>query len=338
MKREPGLDLLRCVALLCVITFHGFLYNGYYREHQAGAAMLLAGSVRWLSVSCVGLFLMLTGYLKSGRTELRACYRGLPSVLLGYLLAAAVSIPVRHFFLGDPQPLFIWVRRLLGFRGVYYGWYVEMYVGLMLLSPFVNRGLMAQPSWGGLLALGAVLLAVTALPGATPLELAPAYWRSMYPLTYYVLGALVRRFQPEIPPWAGLAGALLTALGLGAATVLSTGGDLSGAFTQEFGDLWIVVMVVCLFVGLYRVRPGGRLGRLLSWGAGGCFGGYLLSHLLDAWCYRLIPGWRTPGRYPLLFLTVTVPIFLCSILGGKLLELGCKQLLKLGRRRAPCLR
>lgn len=203
MKREPGLDLLRCVALLCVITFHGFLYNGYYREPQAGGAMLLAGSVRWLSVSCVGLFLMLAGYLKSGRTELRACYRGLPSVLLGYLLAAAVSIPVRHFFLGDPQPLFIWVRRLLGFRGVYYGWYVEMYVGLMLLSPFVNRGLMAQPSRGGLLALGAVLLAVTALPGATPLELAPAYWRSMYPLTYYVLGALVRRFQPEIPPLGG---------------------------------------------------------------------------------------------------------------------------------------
>ncbi len=50
--------------------------------------------------------------------------------------------------------------------------------------------------------------------------------------------------------------------------MLSTGGDLSGAFTQEFGDLWIVIMVVCLFVGLYRVRPGERLGRLLSWGAG----------------------------------------------------------------------
>lgn len=338
MKREPGLDLLRCFALLCVITFHSFLYNGYYSEPQRGTAMLLAGSLRWLSTGCVGLFLMLTGYLKSGRTDLRACYRGLAPVLLGYLLAAVVSIPIRHFFLGDPQPLSIWARRLLDFRGSYYGWYVEMYVGLTLLSPFVNRALEARDDQGSLLALGAVLLTMTALPGATPLKLALAYWRSMYPLTYYVLGALIHHFQPRVPSWVGLTGALIIALCLGAATVLSTDGDLSTAFPQEFGDLWIVGIAVCLFVGLYRVRPGMRLEQLFSWAARGCYGGYLLSHLLDAWCYRLFPAWRTPGQYPALFLMVTIPIFLCSILEGKLLERGSEQLLKFGRRRALCLR
>lgn len=63
--REPGLDLLRCLALLLVITFHSFLYNGFYSQPQSGAAMLAANAVRWLSVSCIGIFLMLTGYLKS---------------------------------------------------------------------------------------------------------------------------------------------------------------------------------------------------------------------------------------------------------------------------------
>ena len=45
-KREPGLDLLRCIAFLFVVTFHSFLNNGYYSEPQTGVAMWLAGSFR----------------------------------------------------------------------------------------------------------------------------------------------------------------------------------------------------------------------------------------------------------------------------------------------------
>lgn len=137
-KREPGLDLLRCIALLFVVTFHSFLNNGYYYEPQTGIAMWLAGSFRWLSVSCIGLFLMLTGYLKSGKTDVKDCYRGIMPVILGYLIAAVISIPIRHFAFGDVQNLSTWLTRLFGFSAVYYGWYVEMYIGLVLLIPFIN--------------------------------------------------------------------------------------------------------------------------------------------------------------------------------------------------------
>lgn len=319
-KREPGLDLLRCLALLGVVTFHSFLNNGYYSQPQTGVWMWLAGSVRWLSVSCIGIFLMLTGYLKSGRTDIRSCWRGLGPVLLGYLLAAAVSIPVRHFLLGDEQSFAVWVSRLFRFSAVYYGWYVEMYIGLTLLSPFVNLLLERLAEAKGLLALAGVMLFLTALPGATTLDLAPDHWRSLYPLTYYILGAVVRRLEPRIRPWAGIAGALVLAMALGAATTLSTDGKLSEAFTQEFGDLWIAGMVVCLFLALYRVETGPKMGKVLAFGAAGCYGGYLLSHLLDAWCYRLAAQWRTPDQYPKLFFCVTLPIFLVSLLAGWVLE------------------
>lgn len=137
-KRESGLDLLRVVALLFVVTFHSYLNNGYYYEAQMGIPMLLAGSFRWLSTCCVGLFLMLTGYLKSDRTGIKDCYRALVPVFLGYLIAAAISIPVRHFVFGDRQSLAIWLKRLFGFSAVYYGWYVGMYLGLTMLSPFLD--------------------------------------------------------------------------------------------------------------------------------------------------------------------------------------------------------
>lgn len=38
-KREPGPDLIRCLAFFFVVLFHSFLNNGYYYEPQAGAAM-----------------------------------------------------------------------------------------------------------------------------------------------------------------------------------------------------------------------------------------------------------------------------------------------------------
>lgn len=331
LKREPGLDLIRCIALLFVVLFHSFLNNGYYSQPQTGIAMWLAGSLRWLSVSCIGLFLMLTGYLKSGKTDIRACYRGMKAVLAGYLLAAAISIPVRQFGFGDVQLFWVWLKRLFGFSAVYYGWYVKMYIGLILLSPFLNMLLNQLQQTRMLLLFAGVLLVLTALPGATPLTVAPDYWRTMYPVSYYVLGALIRRLQPEIKSWIGIGGALVMALLLGGATVFSTDGTLSDGFTQEFADLWIVIITVCLFVGLYRIRIGEIFGRVLAWGAGGCYGGYLLSYLLDAWCYGLFPAWKTPEQYPKLFLCVTIPIFIGSLLAGKLLQKLTDSLLSKGK-------
>ena len=242
-KREPGLDLLRCLALLGVVSFHFFLYNGYYHEPQAGLWMWLAGSARTLSIGCIGLFLMLTGYLGCAATGLKAGWKALPPVLLGYLLAAVVSIPVRHFAFGETATLQDWLSRLFSFSALYYGWYVEMFVGLTLLRPFLNRLLQALDD-RGLLSFAAVLLVVTALPGTTPLPLAPDYWYKLYPITYYVLGAAVRRLQPRISMWVGLGIALFVAFTLGAATVLSTDGPLEKAFAPQYGDLWIVLLVL----------------------------------------------------------------------------------------------
>lgn len=320
-KRQFGLDLLRCLALLFVVTFHSFLNNGYYSAPQTGAAMWLAGSFRWLSVSCIGLFLMLTGYLRSGSPEPRDCWRGLPGVLLGYLAACVITIPIRHFLLGDTLSLSGWLRRLFGFSALYYGWYVEMFLGLTLLTPFLNRVLEGKHMY----LFAGVLLFLTALPGATPWILAPDHWRVCYPITYYVLGAIIRRTQPRIPVLIGIGGAIVISLALGGATVLSTEESLSSALVWEFGDLWILMIAVCLFLSLYRLEAGPRVSKCFGFLAEGCYGGYLLSHLLDAWCYRLVSGWHSPETYPKLFFFVTVPIFLASVLAGWLLQrlVGC---------------
>jgi len=239
--------------------------------------------------------------------------------LLGYFLAAAITIPIRHLVFDDIHSLWDWTQRLFNINALYYGWYVEMYLGLLLLIPFLNIALRHMSS-KTLLILSSVMLVLTALPGAVHWLPIPDYWRKLYPFTYYILGAAVRRLRPMLPPLAGIGIALLIASILGGATVLSTDENLATACTWEFPDLPIALIAIFLFISLYHVKPPKIARMILVWGASGCYGGYMLSHLLDARCYALILAWHTPKYYLLLFSTVTLSIFVSSLLGGWLLQ------------------
>lgn len=330
-KRNPGLDLLRCFATFMVVTAHSFLSNGYTITPQTGITMWLAGSVQLMCRCSVGIFLMLTGYLQSNKTDWRSCYRGLPAVLLSYFLAAAISIPIRHFVYGDMQSLTAWIQRLFGYSGAYYGWYVEIYVGLTLLTPFINMSLKHSDT-KALFGYAAILLFLTALPGLTPWVVVSGYWKFLYPLSFYILGAIVRRVQPRIKPIYGILAALTSGLLMGAGTVLSTDGLFRDAITWDFGDLGMAVVSAGLFIGMYRVKLSDRLSKFFAVAATGSFGAYLLSHLLDAWCYKLIIPWKQDGRYLLIFLCVTVPIYIASMIMGIGLDKFTRWIISLGHK------
>lgn len=319
-ERESGIDLLRCMGLLFVVSVHFFLYNGFYYEPQIGFWMWAADSFRWLFFGCNGLYMMLTGYLKSEKPLNCRYYRSMLPVIVGYVFTSAISIPIRHFFMDDQQAFAEWLNRFLNYSGCYYGWYVEMYIGLLLFSPIINLALEQMKEKKGLLWLAGTMVVLTALPSLTDLPLVPDYWVSLYPLTYYVIGAVIRRLQPRIPSWLGISVALLTAMGLGFVTLISTDKKYSEAYTQGYGGFWITVIVTCIFLSLYRVQLGKRLAKILGWAADGCFEGYLLSHLLDGWVYLKIPAWRTPEKYLTAYLCLTIPIFLASLLMGRLLH------------------
>ena len=170
-----------------------------------------------------------------------------------------------------------------------------------------------------LLMLALTMVLLTALPSATPAHLLPEYWTGLYPLTYYTLGAVIRRMELRLPCRVGLLGAVLTAALMGLLSSLTAAG---GVFTDGFvqggnGGFLTTILVVMSFLGIYRLPLPRGTARLLAWLSGGVFEGYLLSRLLDVWVYDLFPQWHGPSCYPLLFLLVTIPVFLISILAGK---------------------
>ena len=326
-KRESGLDLLRCFATFLVVLGHSYLSNGYTITPQVGVSMWLAGSFQLMGRCSVGIFLMLTGYLQGRKTDWKSCYRSLPVVLMSYAIAAAICIPIRHYVFGDVQSITTWAQRFFGYSGAYYGWYVEVYVGLTLLTPFLNVAL-NHSSNKRLLGFAAVLLFLSSLPGLTRWTIVPGFFVNLYPISYYVLGVIVRRVQPKIKPIFGLLAALASALLMGAVTVLSTDGYFAQAMTWSFGDLGMVIVSVGLFIGLYRIKLPQWLGRVFAFLASGCFGAYLLSHLLDATCYKWVIPWKKDGKLLLIFLCVTLPIYIVSLFLGIGLDQLSRLLLK----------
>lgn len=318
MKRQSGIDLIRITGLFFVVGVHQFLYNRFYYEPQVGFWMWSSDVWRWLFFCCNGIFMMLSGYLRCKKTDIRDCYRGLVPVLVGYVLCCAIIFPVQYL-LGERMPYGDWMLRLITFGN--YGWYVEMYIGLVLFSPVINLGLkqMDNKTLGW---FANVMVFVTSAHYLTALNLIPDYWSSLYPVTYYILGAAIRRLQPKVKPWQGLGLALLISMGLATASILTTDEGFSNGFTQGYGGIWTMLTAACLFLGLYRVKVGQGSAKVLAWLSGGVFEGYLLSKIFDIWTYPLVKQWHTPEKFWLVFLVITLPTFLCSLLLGKLVSLA----------------
>ena len=318
-KRESGIDLLRCFALLCVNGVHGFLYNGFYFEDQVGALMWSADAARWLFYCCNCLFMMITGYLRSGKPMQKGYYRSLLPILVGYVLTCLISFPIRHFIQGEKLSLMEWVTKLVTFGN--YGWYVEMYIGLFLLSPIINIVLERMKNLQQYCWLLGTMLFLTALPSITSIDFIPDYWSSLYPVTLYILGAGIRRFRPNVKWW--VAGLLTLAVQALQATfsILTTDGDFTDGYTQGYGGFWTTLTGLGVFLTLYQFQLNDRWAARVKWMAGGVFEGFLLSRLFDTWAYGAAPKFfRTPEYYWLGFLLITLPIYLFSIVAGNVVH------------------
>ena len=260
--------------------------------------------------------MMLTGYLMSQKKMTSRYYLRLIPILISYTLTCLISYPIRHFLQGERLPLGEWIDHYFSFSN--YAWYVEMYIGLILFSPVLNLALRSMRTRQELVGIAGIMLLLTAGPNITELSILPDYWTSLYPVTYYVIGAVIARLQPKAATFLCLIGVALSVMGQGMASVLMTDEGFSEGFTAGYGGFWVTLTVTLLFLGLYHIHIPSGLGKILSWCAGGCFEGYILSRMMDTWVYNAVPPWQHPEKYVLLYLCVTIPIFIFAILSGKL--------------------
>lgn len=222
-ERNLNADLIRCVAVFSVISVHFLLNSGFYGVTVDGGLMFFMCIFRSIFMNCVPLFMLLTGYLMWQKRLSGQYYKGLIKTLEIYVLASIACQLYKKFIQGEAVTLRTALLGILDYDAANYAWYIEMYIGLFLLIPFLNliwHGLKEkkQKQW-----LIVTMLLLTFLPKIlnnlnfqtagwflNPAvsdkydPIVPGFFTTMYPITYYFIGVYLREYDWKIAKWKNL--------------------------------------------------------------------------------------------------------------------------------------
>ncbi|MBQ7983389.1 MAG: acyltransferase family protein, partial [Clostridia bacterium] len=205
-QRFSGLDMIRALATLLVMTTHSVTYLGLMGEGVRSLRWTAFLIIRFTVLSSVPLFLLLTGYLNRKKQLSRGYFRGMLPVVISYIVIAILSVCYTNNSGQTSYTVWQSIHALFSFTAHGYAWYVEMYLGLFLLIPFLNKLFDALETFRSRMLLCVILCIMTNLPaavesfrvGGVALDIIPEYWEAMYPLSYYFIGVMIGEYQPKI--------------------------------------------------------------------------------------------------------------------------------------------
>jgi surface polysaccharide O-acyltransferase-like enzyme len=192
IKRINGIDVVKTIAVFSVISVHFFLNNGFYQTIISDKRMFIAIFLRWIFMICVPLFLITTGYLMRKKEANINYYKGIQRIIISYVLISVLCFVVRKYFIQDGITWLGGIKGLFRFSLDGYSWYVNMYIGLFLLIPFLNI------IYNNIRSDTTKLLLISTLIFLTSLIIMPNWWASLYPITYYMIGAFLSEKKIKI--------------------------------------------------------------------------------------------------------------------------------------------
>lgn len=360
LKRDFNLDLIRIIAFLFVPGVHFFLHGGFYSNTVSTDRMSIMLFFRTLFLLCIPLFLLLTGYLQADKKiePNRKYFFKIGKFLIPYLIIMVFDLIVIEEILTPTIPSAFpqyqtkqYIQNFTSFT--HYSWYVEMYIGLFLLIPFLNMIWQNLKTKNQELFLIISLIAITILPSVFNVydfysanwmsaestsnwKLFPSWWTKLYPITYYFVGAFLARHKQKFKmnPFIALGIFLLSWGGVGH-YVLERGKDLKPTIYaySDYNSLGIFIMGVTLFIFVNSIRFR-KVPLFVRKGVGKLsdltFGAYLGSWALDQIFYTAYLSKHTPvfedrwTYFPFAMLVVVPTAFVISYFTDMLYRTGCE--------------
>lgn len=198
-RRIAGLDIIRSCAIFFVIAGHFFvLHTSFMTVGLESASIFIQAFFLQLFYSSVPLFLLLTGYLNANKTPDKTYYRGIWKVLAAYLFFAIATALFKRYMLHDDTPAWMLIYKIANYSIIPYAWYIAMWIGLFLVTPFLNILYKAITSRRQKQLLLLIVFAMSSLPNGMHNIIIPSYWMNCFPLLYYFTGCYIREYQPEI--------------------------------------------------------------------------------------------------------------------------------------------
>ena len=330
--RQSGPDLIRSFACFFVVGAHFYLNMGYYDVPMEGVKMFTMTACRWLFVTAVPLFFMLTGYFKKNKTASREHYRALIPLVISYVVISVAKMILYNRLYGKIYG----VKEMFVNLGNYQiAWYMGLYLCMFLLIPFLNKAWYALDVKEQNILLGTLVFLCTVYPVIK--TVAPSYFTGIYPILFYFLGIAVRDRK-----WKAnkLILAVILVLTLLLEAFISVKFTSTGTFDWNliqtadgtYGTFFISVCTICIFLMFYDVNIQNRaVCAIISSISGVSFEIYLFAGAYDAIIYgyakRYLPGpveafWWFFATVPASFICA----YLSSLLFRFLIDRGIKRL------------
>lgn len=258
-NRKTGLDLVRAFAILFVICVHFFLKTEFYSTPLLGNNMYLQVSLRMSFLICVPLFIILTGYLQIEKTPTKSYFKKIIPILVVYLNYSIIAILVREYYFKENHTALEWFAMILSFEADSYSWYVNMYIGLFLLSPYINILYKNINTRTQKIILIAILLFITGVPDFLNHKLRgilffPDFWVTIYPITYYLIGCYIREYQIKLNKVWGLIALFIVILFEMFIEVHYAMGGIFKGMSGYYSSLLIAIHSVIFFLIFYDMN------------------------------------------------------------------------------------
>lgn len=339
--RNPNMDILRIIAVLCVIGIHFFYHSGYYYTTNDNAVMYFATVLRTLCSVCVPLFMILSGFLLCNKTLKKGYYSGIRKTIIVYILVAIACMIYKSIVGSYTLTPLTFFTGILDFTGANYSWYIEMYIGLFLLVPFLNiiyKNLDSRKQKNILLI---TLIAITILPSlfnefrfdslewwANPAsntetqKLIPSWWVGIYPITYYFTGCYIREYGTKIKNIYLIIALVVAVFGFGTFNFYRCYGMpfSTSNYVYWYGiEPYVMSVLIFLIISKLKLENINVKTKFVLWKVSDLvLGTYLLSFIFDAIYYYEFLNKNTTDFYarfpfmPLMILCVFVSALISS--------------------------
>lgn len=315
--RAFGLDLVRTIAIFFVMSLHYFIYCGFYGHVMISFTDFIIISIRWLFWACVPLFLLLTGYLNGEKVVSKKYYKGIIKILCSYVFFCIITLLFKHFYMEKDFSILGAILKIFDFTAIEYSWYINMYIGLFLLIPFLNilyKNIKTKKEKQILLL---ILLFIVALPSLVNcikvrghlLAIFPDWWVDLYPILYYFIGQYIKEYQVTVKKSLNLILLIVTILLEGIITFFYY---KNGAFDYSLFEtnscLFAILISTLIFLLLYQKDTDNKfIRKSISFFSNLSFDIYLVSFICDNFFYKQFLSVLTTPERMLGFYFLLVP-------------------------------
>lgn len=283
-NRYIGIDVVKAVAILFVVGVHFFLNTRFYPTKLDSYNLIAQLFLQQLFLICIPLFLMSTGYLNDNVDIGTKYFKKIIPIMLVYVVYSILALFYRYSF-GDIEfDILLWINLILTFKANTYSWYINLYFGLFLLIPFLNRIYFSLKNKKEKKILIGIFTLLTIVSSDL---LVPNYWVKTYPIAYFFIGKYFKEFRPEINKVKNIVYILIIIIFQVIIEYTFAGGGKYVKYINHYASITRSIEACLLFCLLYRINiNNSKVRKFVVDISNITLDIYLASYLTDKIMYR----------------------------------------------------